>query len=327
MEWKFTANAGFFGTRRDRFNQYQPDRSLEEKFALVAQVEGIRGIELKYPGDLDDLKRVRNLLDQYQLKLSAVNVNTKGVDHFRYGALSARSEQSRYKAAQLLKEGMDIAAEMGVGLVSNCPVIDGYDYPFQVDYSQAWENFITGLKDVTAHREDITLMLEFQPHDPNAKILLNNVGKVLYVFAEVGAPNLGANLDIGHSLAAGESPAESAALLARGDRLKYIHSNDNTGEGGDWDMISGTVHFWHWVELIYTLMQLEYDGWIGADLAPRHFGPVEAYNTNIMMVNRMTHLIQQAGLEQIQNLLEEDGNTPAIYEKLTTSFSNFYSHL
>ena len=119
-------------------------------------------------------------------------------------------------------------------------------------------------------------MLEFQPHDPNAKILLNNVGKVLYVFAEVGAPNLGANLDIGHSLAAGESPAESAALLARGNRLKYIHSNDNTGEGGDWDMISGTVHFWHWVELIYTLMQLEYDGWIGADLAPRHFGPVRS---------------------------------------------------
>ena len=284
MNWKYTANAGFFGAKRDRFNQYQPERTLEEKFALVAQVEGITGIELKYPGDLDNLKLVKHLLEKYRLELSAVNVNTKGVDNFRYGAISARSAQSREKATQLLKEGMDIAAEMRVELVSNCPVIDGYDYPFQVDYTEAWDSFISVLKDVTAHRRDITLMLEFQPHDPNAKILLSNVGMVLYVCTEVGTPNLGANLDVGHSLAAGEAPAETAALLARNGRLKYIHSNDNTGEGGDWDMISGTVHFWHWVELLHTLMRLEYDGWMGADIAPRHFGPVEAYRTNIIMI-------------------------------------------
>ena len=230
--------------------------------------------------------------------------------------------ESRRKAAQLLKEGMDIAAEMGVGLVSNCPVIDGYDYPFQVDFSQAWGDFIAGLKGVTAHRRDVTLLLEFQPHDPNAKILLNNVGKVLYVIAEVGAPNLGANLDVGHSLAAGEAPAESATLLARDGRLKYIHSNDNTGEGGDWDMISGTVHFWHWVELLYVLGKVGYDGWIGADLAPRHFGPDQAYSTNIMMINRMTDLIQSVGMSEIEKLLSKDGNTPEIFAKLTASFSN-----
>jgi xylose isomerase len=144
---------------------------------------------------------------------------------------------------------------------------------------------------------------------------------VLYACAEVGAPNLGANLDVGHSLAAGESPAESAALLARKGLLRYLHSNDNTGDGGDWDMISGTVHFWHWVELIYTLMQTDYDGWIGADLAPRHFGPGEAFKTNILMIERMTELIEQVGIEQIQSLLEQDGNTPKIYERLTEIFS------
>ena len=69
MNWKYTANAGFFGAKRDRFNQYQPDRTLEEKFALVAQVEGITGIELKYPGDLDDLNLAKHLLDKYQLEL------------------------------------------------------------------------------------------------------------------------------------------------------------------------------------------------------------------------------------------------------------------
>jgi xylose isomerase len=319
--WKYCANAGFFGARRDRFNQYQPDRTLEEKIALVSQVEGITGIELKYPGDLDDSMMVKNLLDQYELQLSVVNVNTKAVSHFRYGSLTARSEETRRTAVQLLKEGMDIAAEMGVGLVSNCPVMDGYDYPFQVDYAQAWNDFIAGCREVTAHRPDVTLMLEFQPHDPNAKILLNNVGKVLYVCAEVDAQNIGANLDVGHSLAAGEAPAESAALLSRNGLLKYVHSNDNTGDGGDWDMISGSVHFWHWVEFIFTLIREGYEGWIGADLAPRHFGPVAAYQTNIMMIDRMTNLIERVGIDQIQTLLGQDGNTPGIYEKLTADLA------
>jgi xylose isomerase len=103
--------------------------------------------------------------------------------------------------------------------------------------------------------------------------------------------------------------------------LKYIHSNDNTGDGGDWDMISGTVHFWHWVELLYMLRRSGYDGWIGADLAPRHFSPGEAYSTNIMLIERMTRLVDRAGVENICALLTQDGNTPKIYEILTAGFS------
>ena len=82
-------------------------------------------------------------------------------------------------------------------------------------------------------------------------------------------------------------------------------------------MISGSVHFWHWVEFIYTLIREGYEGWIGADLAPRHFGPVAAYQTNIMMIDRMTNLIERVGIDQIQTHLGQDGNTPGIYEKLT----------
>jgi sugar phosphate isomerase/epimerase len=317
MHWKYSANAGFFGARRDRFNQYQPDRSLEEKFALVGQVKGLSGIELKYPGDLEDLTLVRTLLQRHNLALSAVNVNLKSVAQFRHGALSARSRDARLAAIQLLKEGMDIAADMGVGLVSTCPVVDGYDYPFQVDYSRAWDDLIVGLQEAASYRRDVCLLLEFQPHDPNARILLRNVGMVLFVCGEVGAENIGVNLDIGHSLAAGESPAESAALLARKGLLRYLHSNDNTGEGGDWDMISGSVHFWHWVELLYTLICVGYDGWVGADIAPRHIGPAAAYQTNVRMIERMTDLLYAAGLDQIDSLMERDGNIPEMFDLLT----------
>ena len=144
-----------------------------------------------------------------------------------------------------------------------------------------------------------------------------NVGKILHVCAEVGAPNLGANLDIGHSLAAHESPAEAAALLAGAGRLFYIHTNDNTGDGGDWDMISGAVHFWHWLELLYTLDRVGYDGWLGGDIAPKHMGPVEAYRTNKLMIQRMTELLQRIGVQKITEVVSQDGNIAETFDALS----------
>lgn len=195
--------------------------------------------------------------------------------------------------------------------------MDGYDYPFQMDYASAWGRFTESVKAVVSYRSDIKLSLEYQPHEPHARIMLNNVGKVLHVCAEVGAPNLGANLDVGHSFAAGESPAEAAVLLASKGRLFYIHTNDNTGDGGDWDMISGTVHFWHWLELLYTLHRVGYKGWFGGDIASKHTDPVAAYGTNRLMVQRMTGLIRRIGTDKIAELINEDGNIAETFDYLS----------
>jgi xylose isomerase len=317
MNWRFSANAGFFGLRRDRFVQYQPARTLEERFELVAQVEGVTGIELRHPGAFEDLAVVRTLLERYELELSAVNIDTKDATHFLYGAFSANAAQARQETVRRMREAMDLAAEFGAGLVTTCPLADGYDYPFQVDYSTAWGHYLETVRDVVAYRSDVRVCLEYQPHEPHAKILLNNVGKMLHLCAEVAAPNLGANLDVGHSLAARESPAEAAALLASKGRLFYVHTNDNTGEGGDWDMISGAVHFWDWLELLYTLERLGYDGWLGGDIAPKHMGPVEAYRTNTLMVQRMAALLERMGTHRIDELVGQDGNLAETFDFLS----------
>jgi xylose isomerase len=316
-QWRFSANASFFGAQRDRFNEYQPARTLDDKFALVAQVEGITGVELKYPRDFGNINRVRALLDEHELVLSAVNVNTKTARLFQYGALSARRPEARRVAGQRLREGMDVAADFGAEIVTTCPLAEGYDYPFQVNYAEAWDHFVETLRGVVSHRSDVSVVLEYQPHEPYAKILLTNVGKMLHVCAEVDAPNFGANLDVGHSFAAGESPAESAALLQRKGWLRYIHTNDNTGEGGDWDMISGSVHFWDWLELLYTLERLGYDGWFSADIQPKDFGPVRAYRANVLMIQRMTSFLHRIGSDKIAALVAEERRTPELYEYMS----------
>jgi xylose isomerase len=314
MNWKFSANAGFFGLRRDRFTQYQPYRTLEERLELVTQVEGITGIELKYPADFEGMELVKELLEKHDLEPSAINVDIKDAAHFRYGALSANIDESRNRAVALLREGMDVAADMGAKLVTTCPLADGYDYPFQIDYAAAWERFVESVKAVVSHRPDVKLCLEYQPHEPHARIMLNNVGKVLHVCAEVDAPNLGANLDVGHSFAAGEFPAEAATLLASKGRLFYVHTNDNTGDGGDWDMISGTVHFWHWLELLYTLDRIGYEGWFGGDITSKHTTPVKAYSANTRMIQRMTELMRRIGTDKIAEFISQDGNIAETFD-------------
>ena len=39
----------FLGRTRDRFHEYNTPLSLEEKFALMADIEGKDGVELIYP--------------------------------------------------------------------------------------------------------------------------------------------------------------------------------------------------------------------------------------------------------------------------------------
>jgi len=315
-KWKFSVNAAFLGKRHDRFTQYQPERPLEDKIRLAAQIDGVEGVELKYPKDFNDINQIKILLDEHGLACSAVNVDIKDAAYFRFGALSNTDPDKRRMAISLLREGMDTAVEMGIDLVSTCPLADGYDYPFQIDYSDAWEYFIESIKAVASHRRDVRLALEFQPHEPHARIMLSNVGILLHVLDEVAMNNVGANLDIGHSFAALETPAESVALLARKGRLFYMHTNDNTGDGGDWDMISGSIHFWHWLELLLTLDRVGYEGWLGADINPKHMRPEQAFAANNRMIRNMIDLLNRLGPDKLAEMVRENGNTGQIYDYL-----------
>ncbi len=315
--WKLSVNAAFFGAQSDGYTQYQPDRTLEQKFDLMSQVDGLDGIELKYPFDLEDVELAERLLKEHDLALSAVNVDIKDATYFRYGALSARSGQAQEKAVERLCAGMDIAAELGTDLVTTCPLADGYEYAFEIDHGAAWQRFIETVKEVVAYRDDVRLALEYQPHDMEAKPLLNNVGKMLFVCAEVDEPNMGANLDIGHSFAAQESPAEAAALLAGKDRLFYIHTNDNPGDGGDWDMVSGSVHLWEWLELLHTLDRIGYEGWLGADIAAHQLDPVPAFQANATMLKRMIAFLERTDLESIGAMIEEDDSQLKVLDYLS----------
>jgi xylose isomerase len=316
-QWRLSANAGFFGVQRDVYTQYQPARTLEQKFACFGQMPQLAGVELKYPFDLEDVELARRLLAASGLRLAAVNVDLKDAAYFRYGALSARSVATRALAVRRLTEGMDVAVALGADLVTTCPLAEGYDYPFERDYRQAWEDMVAAVTEAADHNPAMPLCLEYQPHDMQSKPLMSNVGKMLYLCQRVDRPNVGANLDIGHSFAAGESPSEAATLLHGAGKLFYIHTNDNPGDGGDWDLLSGSMHFWQWLELLYTLDRLGYDGWLGADIAAHQMDATTAFSANIMMLERMWALAERLDGKAIAGLLKREGNAAAVFDYLT----------
>src|SRR3712207_8541629 len=73
--------SSFYGLRRDRFTEYQPARSVREKFDLVASTPGLTGIELKYPFDFDDPKLVQSLLDGTDRKSTRLNSSHANISY------------------------------------------------------------------------------------------------------------------------------------------------------------------------------------------------------------------------------------------------------
>lgn len=315
MNPRYSINAGFLGRQGDRFFQYQPDRSLAEKLKLAAQIPGLDGVELKYPADLQDVVETKRLLRDLELTVAAVNINLKGPIKWRYGSLTSVRPEIRADAVRDLKIALDIAAELGTDLVTCCPVADGHDYPFEMDYTLAWERFIEGIRQAALHRRDVRLSLEYQPNDPLVSILLRDAGRALYCCLATGLPNVGVTLDIGHSLAAGETPAEAICLLAREGRLFYIHTDDNTRDA-DWDLISGTVNFWHFIEALYYLDRVGYAGWLGADIFARRVDPVEGFTANLRMLQRMVAFAERLDREKMTALMSREGNPHEVFAYL-----------
>jgi len=303
MSFEYSIILAFMGQLKDRFSFYQKERTVEEKFALVSQVEGVSGVEVVYPNELSDVAQVKDLLKKYNLRLTAVNVNLKGDPRWHQGALTSRDKATRQEAVQWLKQGMDIAAELGSFLVTVCPLADGYDYPFEIDYVRAWRDFIQAVRAAAEHRDDVRLSLEYKQSEPRARVMLSNASKSLYALSQIDLANVGVTLDMGHALYAGESCAEAVALLADAGKLFLVHGNDNY-RNWDWDLIPGSVNLWDLIESTYYLRKMGYNGVITFDVFPARLDPVKTMQTSLRMYRLAESLIDQIGMDTLAHSIE-----------------------
>lgn len=234
--YKLSVISGFLGKVANRFLQYQENIEFEEKVKLAGSIEGLDGLELCYPGDFADPGKTIALMKDSGLGVSSINFRSRRNDRWLRGSFTSNSESERNEVVADFKTVVDIAAEMGCEKVTTCPLNEGSDYLFEMDYAEAYSNFEDSIRKVARHNKDIKICLESKLSGPRVRCLLGTAGETIAFCDQLDEKNVGLTLDIGHSLYANERPAQSLVLAERSNRLFHVHLNDNDKQW-DWDMM------------------------------------------------------------------------------------------
>lgn len=294
----------FFGKLRDRFCEYGEDLTVVQKLERIARVPGVEGVEIVWPHELQNLAEVKETLARLKLTVSAVNVNIKSDPEFVRGALASPDAAVRRRAVDYIKAGKEAALALGADRVTCCPLSDGYDYAFQTHHTLAWQRMVEAVREAAAHLPKVTLFLEFKPWETRVQGLLTSSSKTILLCQAAGW-STGVTIDIGHSTFGGESPAHSLALVAAHGLPYYVHTNDNNGKW-DWDLLAGACNVWEYLEFLFYLKELRYDGWITSDVAPFRQNPSEIFALNVRFTAQLWHWLDTIDRGEIRAALERN---------------------
>ena len=217
--------------------------------------------EFHYPQELseENVDEVRAALDGHGIY--AIATGTHLNPRFGKGGLSSPDDDVR---AEALAEGLraaDFAASVGAQLIL-WPGVEGYNYPFQTLYGDAWARFVDGVGEVATRCQErgIRLFLEHKNSEPAMKILMRNIGMTLHVIhklRERGITSVQVNMDWQHLIMNGESLGEYAAMLAAEGLLGHQHANSGWGTFDDDNMVGATA-FMETLELALELRRARY---------------------------------------------------------------------
>jgi xylose isomerase len=253
-----------WGGFRDRFAAYREAAPVLDAIWQAAAIPGIQAVDVSRGYMPEDIRPVKQALGEVDLAVSGVGTALSKGSRMMRGTFSSEDPETRRMAIEIVKECMDIAAELACDKVLLWFGQDGYDYHFELDYATRWERLVEGTRQCARHRKDIKICIEYKAREPKIHQLMNSAATTLLFIDEVGEENVGILFDVGHALIAGEMLAETAALIARRGKLWHIHLNDNYFYA-DSDLIPGAVHTMGILELLFWLRKLDYKGFVCYD--------------------------------------------------------------
>jgi xylose isomerase len=295
---------------------YQPQHLGETTADKVARaVAGLGDLmddyEFHYPQELseENVDEVRAALGGHGIY--AIATGTHLNPRFGKGGLSSPDDAVRADALAEALRAADFAASVGAQLIL-WPGVEGYNYPFQTPYADAWARFVDGVGEVAARCNEggIRLFLEHKNSEPAMKILMRNIGMTLHVIhklRERGIANVQVNMDWQHLLMNGESLGEYAAMLAAEGLLGHQHANSGWGTFDDDNMVGATA-FMETLELALELRRARYGEngeRLGFDLYPYTEDAVAAVARSVKQWNFIWDVsgrIDDAALREAQSL-------------------------
>ena len=272
---------------------YKPYMPFEERVRVISKLSGVTGLEITYPNDAnaESWPRIKPLLDELGLSITAMGVELVCDKEWKDGSLSSANEAVRLRSIALVKDAMQFAKSIGVKTINLWLGQDGFDYVFQTDYATAYKNLVASIRECALSEPAVNLGLEYKVSEPKMSCLLQNAGMALLCASDTGCDNVGVTLDVGHSFNAGENPAEIASILMAKGKLFHVHLNDNYRIADD-DLPVGTVHWPQYFEFFYWMNELGYDGWYTLDLYPYRDDPGAACEASLRFVNGAFHFVE-----------------------------------
>lgn len=302
MKYRYSIITSFLGGVHNRFIQYSRERDIFEKLEIASKINGIDGVELCFPGDFSDIGKLKNCLDEKGLAVSAINVRSRKSFGWFKGSFSSENAAEREEFTDLFKRAIDAAAELNVENITTCPLNDGHDYPFEMNYDHAYQNAEDCFSDIAeaASHCGIKVSIEYKLNDPRTRCFFASAGEALSFCQQISSDYLGVTLDVGHSILVGERPAQAATLLHRAGKLFYMHMNDND-RVWDWDMIPGMYHLVDLVEFLYVLDELGCkNDWFAFDIFPKENDVDKVFSTAVHAMRKIEALSSRIDRDSIR---------------------------
>ncbi|MBU4450535.1 MAG: TIM barrel protein [Actinobacteria bacterium] len=186
---KYAIGASVFWPPADRVvsTGYKSQLNEENIFRTIKSVKGADGVELYYPYDFNDVKKMKKILNDEGLLVSAVGPGIWADKRWQQGSITSYDKNIRNEALDLSKRVMDMASELGVKNFAFWPAHDGYDYYFQTDYQRKWDMMVESIKEIASMNTDINVCVEYKAKEPRTHQIIASALKVLKLSEDVRA--------------------------------------------------------------------------------------------------------------------------------------------
>lgn len=266
-------------------------------------MDGITHLEFNYPEHFSGYS-----MEQIKAAVGDMQVNgvaTRFKAPFVNGEFTNTNEKVRREAIDLCKGAVDACRQVGGHVVTIWQAYDGYDYPFQIDYEDAWNRMIEAFREIADYGSDLRISIEYKPFEPRNYAMLDSIGTVLLAIKEIGRENVGVTLDFCHMLMKHDNPSYSMALAAKDGRLFGLHLNDGYCSM-DSGLIFGSVNLSQCIEFVYYLKKYKYDGVVFFDTFPVREDAQEEISANIVTINKISDMIDRVGMERFEEIISKN---------------------
>ncbi len=304
---KYSIILGNLGNTCDRFlsSGYKDGLDKAEMVRQAAAIPGVRGVELVGTWDVtkENVDEMGELLAKHGLACVSIIPDHFSQKRWGRGAFTAKDPAIRAQAYDETCAVAELARTLACPLVNIWPGQDGYDYVFQSHLVDDRRRMIDAITRAAGAYPDIRFSLEYKPKEPRTHSTMARAADTLLAARETGLANVGVTIDTGHSFVAGENVAEAAVLLSDyGRKLFHIHFNDNYRAWDD-DMIVGSVHFAEYLELLFWLREIGYEGWYSMDQYPYREDGQGALRGSVEFLQGLDAMLDEGAMGELRAIV------------------------